>query len=71
MTSAKPSSSRSGARAGRGGRGAGRGGRGHFPHTAAKGQAAGKQRGGERLQVGLARQPHVERLKLAGRRQQQ
>ena len=52
-------------------RGRGTCGRGYFPHTAAKGQAAREQRGGQRLQVGLARQPHVERLELPGRLQQQ
>ena len=45
------------------------GGSGHVPDR--RGQAADEQRGGERLQVGLAGQPDVQRLELPGRAEQE
>ena len=44
---------------------------GDLAHPAAKSQAAGEYRGGQRVQVRLAGQLRVERLELAGRLQQQ
>jgi hypothetical protein len=44
---------------------------GDLADTAASSQAAGERRGGERIEVGLARQRGVERLKPLGGREQQ
>ena len=66
----KPSSRRSAGRGGCAAGGADRGRLGHLTHADA-GQRAGDLRGPQRIEVGVARQPHVERLELLGGLEQQ